>query len=159
MNLIRRHSAAIIITAVLAVVLYAAIIFVMDNMIGRTKLTIGDGVYNAKLATSQIDRERGFGNLASIDSGRALLMVFPNDGLWGIWMKDMKFPIDIVWLNAGKKVVHVEQNVSQESSTDKTYYPRVPARFVIEMSAGNIKSKNIKIGQVATFEYSEETVK
>ncbi len=158
MDLIRRHSAAIIITAVLAVVLYAAIIFVMDNMIGRTKLTIGDGVYSARLATNQVNREKGFGNLDNLDSRRALLMVFPDDGLWGIWMKDMNFPIDIVWLNASKKVVYIEQNVSPDTGIDKTYYPHVPARYVLEMSAGNVKSKNIKLGQVATFDYDKEAV-
>jgi uncharacterized membrane protein (UPF0127 family) len=152
MNLIKRNGAAIIITAVLAVVLYVAIVFVMDNMIGRTKLTLGDGVYSAKLATTQSAREKGFGGIDNVANDRALLMAFPSDGLWGIWMKDMKFPIDIVWLDSNKKVVHIEQNVSPESSTDKTYYPRTPARYVVETAAGSVKAKNIKLNKAAIFD-------
>ena len=154
MNLIRRHSVAIIMTLVLATILYVAIVFVIDNMIGRTKITIGDGVYSAKLATSQVDREKGLSKIPDFSGNQALLMVFPGDGLWGIWMKDMKFPIDIVWLDVSKKVVHIEQNVSPDTSTDVTYYPRVPSRYVLELSAGSVKSKNIKLKQIAIFDYS-----
>ena len=73
-------------------------------------------------------------------------------------MKDMNFPLDIVWLKSSKKVVYIEQNVSPDTGIDKTYYPHVPARYVLEMSAGNVKSKNIKLGQVATVDYDKEAV-
>ncbi len=158
MNLIKRNGVAIIITAVLAVMLYVAIVFVMDNMIGRTKLTLGDGVYSAKLATNRDERDTGLGGLGSLGESRALVMAFPEDGLWGVWMKDMKFPIDIIWLDSAKKVIHIEQEISPDIGTSRTFYPRSPARYVVELPSGSVKLKSIKLKQTANFDVGDRSI-
>jgi uncharacterized protein len=45
--------------------------------------------------------------------------VFDREGYQGFWMKEMNFPIDIVWLNKDKKIVHIEHNVSPDT------YPKI----------------------------------
>ena len=47
----------------------------------------------------------------------------------------MKFPLDMIWINADKKVVYVKKNV-QPSTYPNTFCPDQPALYVIEVNAG-----------------------
>ncbi|HUC96575.1 MAG TPA: DUF192 domain-containing protein, partial [Candidatus Saccharimonadales bacterium] len=78
----------------------------------ETKLWLGDGIFNIDIASTQGSREKGLSGRSDLPVDQALLMVFPNEGEWGIWMKDMNFPIDIVWLNKDKQVVYIVKNAS-----------------------------------------------
>jgi uncharacterized membrane protein (UPF0127 family) len=82
--------------------------------------------------------------------------IFPEDKVWKIWMKDMKMPIDIVWLDRDKKVVHIEENVEPDTEPHDVYQPPVPARYVLEMSAGSVQKFAIKKDMTAKL-YNEET--
>ena len=68
-----------------------------------------------------------------------MLFVFPDNDQHGIWMKDMKFPIDIIWISENYNIVHVKKDATPES------YPTVfknskPARYVLELPAGSIET-------------------
>ena len=80
-----------------------------------------------------------------------LLMLFADDGQWGIWMKDMKIPLDIVWLDANKKVIYIVTDASPSLGTSKIFQPDNPARYVLEVPAGSVKSGAIKTGDAASF--------
>lgn len=57
----------------------------------------------------------------------------------GFWMKDMKFPIDMLWLDNQYRVVSSEENVSPDTYP-KVFFPSAPSRYVIELSAGIIST-------------------
>jgi uncharacterized membrane protein (UPF0127 family) len=78
-------------------------------------------------------------------------MKFDSDDQWGIWMKDMKIPLDIVWLDKDKKVTYIVENASPELSTTKTFIPETPTRYVVELPAGTVNKAGINKGAVATF--------
>jgi len=82
-------------------------------------------------------------------------MAFPEDGKWGIWMKDMYVPLDIVWLDSKKKVVHIVTDASPELSTTKTFVPKDPSRYVLELPAGSVQKAGIKRGMLADFSDQE----
>ena len=66
-----------------------------------------------------------------------MLFVFKRSGRHGFWMKDMNFPIDILWLRNGR-VVYVAENVPPPSSGE-TPVPITPAKsanLVLELEAG-----------------------
>ncbi|AKL97973.1 DUF192 domain-containing protein [Endomicrobium proavitum] len=86
----------------------------------------------------------------------------PNDGMifffdypspLAFWMKDMKFAIDIIWINADK-VVSVTKNAQpQPGAKDdklKIYSPAFYADTVIELSAGDADKYNIEAGSAFT---------
>jgi uncharacterized membrane protein (UPF0127 family) len=60
-------------------------------------------------------------------------------------MKNMKFAIDILWLDENKKIVHVSSNVPP-CVTDPcpVYNPGMPARYVLEIPAGDAKRYALK---------------
>jgi len=121
----------------------------------ESKLFVGDGVFRTDIALSNAAREKGLSGRSGLDADQALLMVFPSEDQWGIWMKGMNFPIDIVWLNKDKKVIYIVKNAPFDDQTT-IYKPRTPALYVIELPAGATGDKAITIGKVAIFQVSGE---
>jgi hypothetical protein len=66
------------------------------------------------------------------------------------WMKDMRFSLDILWLDASHRVVHIEQGVSP-GTYPRTFCTKVPAMYVIELPAGSVAEDNIQQGQILNF--------
>src|SRR3990167_703443 len=66
----------------------------------------------AEVVSSPSDRAQGLSGRPCIEADQGMLFVFEKPGKYPFWMKDMKFPIDIVWINADKKVIDLDVNVS-----------------------------------------------
>jgi len=84
-----------------------------------------------------------------------MLMIFEKPGEHGIWMPLMRFPIDIVFLDSRKRVVGLHERarpMSFRKSTWRVYYPDKPAKYVIELPAGEIKRKRIAAHDVLLFQ-------
>lgn len=116
-----------------------------------TDLRIGDGIFNARVATSDSDRTKGLGGVTKLGSDQALLMVFSSEDKWSIGMKDMKIPIDIIWLDSNKKVVYAVTDVSLDESASKVFTPKYPAMYVVELPAGTVGNKAINNASIAIF--------
>ena len=67
-------------------------------------------------------------------------------------MKDMNYPIDIVWLDKDKKIVYIVKNAPPESYPYETFVPKQDARYVLELPAGTVGPKSIVIGKEAAFD-------
>lgn len=78
------------------------------------------------------------------DSG--MLFILPERGLHAFWMKDMKFALDIIWLDAGR-VVEV---ATLPAPTSTAYIPRheplSQADSVLELNAGMAHELGLKQG-------------
>ena len=70
------------------------------------------------------------------------------------WMKNMKFPIDIIWLNEKFSIVHIEQELQPCESVFycKSYKPNSEALYVLETIAGFTKKHNLQIGDNVDFQ-------
>jgi uncharacterized membrane protein (UPF0127 family) len=112
---------------------------------------LGDGVYNATVSKTADDITKGLSGTTGLRQDQALLMVYASDGKWSIWMKDMQYPIDIVWLDKDKKVVYIVKNAPPDSYPEK-FTPKKDARYVVELPAGATSQKNITIDQEAAFD-------
>lgn len=119
---------------------------------GGPRLTIGADkhTYKIELARTSQEQQTGLGGRVSIDQNKAMLFVFENPQVVCMWMKDMKFPIDIVWMNSAKIIVATEKNVSP-STYPKSFCPKVPTSYVLEMHAGEIDRNKIQLNQKAQF--------
>lgn len=133
-------------------VIGGVVLFVLMNQSTSAVLKIGDGEFTMRVARTERDREEGLSGTTGIGANEALVFVFPTSERWGIWMKDMKYPIDIVWLDEQKTVMHIEQHVKPESYPAKTFQPDDPAKYVIELKAGVVGSQRITIGSQAVFD-------
>ena len=157
MSKYKTRGAVFIVSGFILVIFSFFALYVVPKMFTPpTKIYIGNGVFDTRLALDNASRERGLSGVNSLGPNEALLMVFEYESDWGVWMKNMKFPIDIVWLDEAKKVVHIVKNASPEYSTDKTFKPNKPAKYVLELPAGTVVSDAINVNSLAIFQLEEE---
>ena len=116
-------------------------------------LTLPSGkVLQTEVMVSDEDRQMGLMFRPSLPAGRALLFIFDEIDFHGIWMKNCKFPIDIVWLDAQRKVVHVAPKVPPcETEPCPVYQPLQRASFVVELNAGQAAKEKAVVGSKLEF--------
>ncbi len=88
---------------------------------------------------------RGLSLHKPINKNEGLLFVFKEPDFHGIWMKDMKFAIDVVWLNEDKKVIHIREDFSP-GSYPEVAYPDAKSLYVLEVGSGFVKDNKITTG-------------
>ncbi len=130
----------------------AAYLIVEPKLRPHVTLHVGDGVFSAQVLKTDKELTKGLSGRTHLGADEAMLFVFGGDDKWSIWMKDMKFPIDIVWLDKNKKVVHIVKNVSPDSYPNESFAPTEDARYVVEFVAGTVDSRSITIGKEAKFD-------
>ena len=79
-----------------------------------------------------------------------MLFVFEKPGIYGFWMKDMQFPIDILWISPNRRVIGVAESLTP-SSFPAVYYPPQEISFALELPAGLTKRKSIREGMNVIF--------
>lgn len=130
---------------------FSAAYVLLPQLQPKTTVHLGDGVFTARIASKQEDRIKGLSDTDSLPVDEGLLMVYDDEGRWGIWMKDMHYPIDIVWLDVNKKVVHIVKNAPPDSYP-QTYVPKENAKYILELNAGTVDNKAIQVGDAADFD-------
>jgi len=97
----------------------------------------GGEVIHAELAVTDQERQMGLMFREGINPDQGMLFVFEKEGIHSFWMKNMKFSIDIIWLDKDKRIVHIEKNVPPcESGDCPSYEPPVHAKYVLEIKQG-----------------------
>jgi len=82
-----------------------------------------------------------------LNENQGMLFISPVKMKPGFWMKNMKFAIDIIWLNENK-IVDLTANLLPPIGDDlRVYYPKEPVNKVLEVKAGFINRNNLKIGE------------
>ncbi len=92
-------------------------------------------------------RQKGLSGRGGLEPDEGMLFVFPEDGVYAFWMKDMLFSIDIVWISAEGKIVHIAKSVSP-STYPTSFEPPLPVRYVLELPAGYTDQHKIAIGDI-----------
>ena len=96
---------------------------------------------------------RGLSGRAALTKGTGMLFLFEASGIYRFWMKDMKFPIDIIWLDKEKRVVHIVPRAPplQEGNPPVFYASEKPAQYVLEVNAGDAARFRITLGMRVDF--------
>lgn len=125
------------------------------SVVKKMKVTINTLSVDADVAVTANQRRKGLSKRESLPFGEGMIFIFENPGLYGMWMKDMRFAIDIFWLDQNKKIVDIATNVAPESGKKDNqltvYKPRKEAKYVLEVNAGLVDLNRIQIGDQASF--------
>ena len=135
------------IIAVLAVIVLLPVVALVERQqtLRQIIITAPNGaVLSAEVVSGIGDRMRGLSNREYLSYNEAMLFVFPDAGMHGIWMKDMRFPIDIIWLDEQQMVITIESNVSPDSYPT-VFNPVTPAKYVVEVNAGWAMQNEVEI--------------
>lgn len=114
---------------------------------GPGTVQIGGRSVTVSIASTPEARARGLGGRASLAGDEGMLFVFDSDAKYRFWMKDMRFPIDILWLSSDGNVVDMRENVFPETYPE-VFTPVAPARYVLELPAGLAKAYSVKVGDI-----------
>jgi uncharacterized protein len=88
-----------------------------------------------------------------------MLFFFPADGDYGFWMKNTLIPLDMIWIDSARKVVHIKADVPPCRIEDcPSYDPGVPARYVLELAAGEAARQQLRVGDLLRFEGMDHVV-
>lgn len=137
---------------VLLLVGVAAYLILEPKLRPHVSVQLGGTMFSARVATTEEEKTKGLSGTPSLSSDEAMLFVYDRDDKWSIWMKDMRYAIDIVWLSKDKKVVHIVKNAPPESYPYESFAPKEEARYVLELAAGVTGKRSIVIGTQATFD-------
>lgn len=123
---------------------------------GTTRVIVGDLLVDAKVASKASDRKKGLSGVDSLPLSSGMLFVFENSGEYAFWMKDMKFAIDIIWIDENKRIVTVASFATPEKGKGddelRLYKPTGAAKYVLEINAGLANLHGLKVGDVVNFE-------
>ena len=114
----------------------------------------------AESAITREQRQKGLSKRDGLPFGEGMFFVFEQSGNYAIWMKDMKFPIDIIWIGDSptgeKKIVDIAENAIPEpdkkDSQLKIYKPKSDSRYILEINAGLSRLHNLQVGDSVNFE-------
>jgi uncharacterized membrane protein (UPF0127 family) len=112
-------------------------------------------VVMAELADTVEERARGLMFRPSLEKNRGMLFAFAEPQPWSFWMKNTRVPLDIIWMDQKKKIVHIERNVPTCSRTDDgcpQYQPNENASYVLELAAGSATTLNLQRGATLRFQ-------
>lgn len=102
-----------------------------------------DGVIlGAELADSSAKQVRGLSGRMRLGARDAMLFQFPQERRYGMWMKEMNFAIDIIWIDNNLNVVDFVANATPDTFPH-VFEPSLPATYVLETEAGFIKKNGI----------------
>lgn len=115
----------------------------------NAKLFVGAVQIPIEVADTNEERARGLSGRSALKNGGGLFFIFDMPGSYSFWMKDMRFPIDIVWINENWEVVGVERGVAP-GTFPQTFYPPSEILYVLELNAGEAAKLGIDAGSKVT---------
>ncbi|MDO8424281.1 MAG: DUF192 domain-containing protein [bacterium] len=98
-------------------------------------VSIGNTTFAIEIADTEAERSKGLSGREALETGRGMLFIFPEPGPYAFWMKDMKFAIDIVWIDEALRVIGITRGVGPETFP-QTFFPPGPVKYVMEVPAG-----------------------
>jgi uncharacterized protein len=127
-----------------------------SNGYRQVNVSVNGQVLIADIAATDEQIVKGLSVKNTLAENEAMLFVFDHEAEYTFWMKNMKFPIDIIWIDADKTVVHIEHSL-QPCSSDllcPTYKPVDDSLYVLETVGGFAEKHNIAKGTRVEFELS-----
>jgi uncharacterized membrane protein (UPF0127 family) len=139
----------ILITSIIILV----VVFVLVAFSARKspQITIAGNTWVVELADTEDKQTLGLSSRASLVEKTGLLFTFPRLDKQYFWMKDMLFPIDMIFLDDKWKIVLIESNVGPETFPT-TFGGQILAKYVLEVNAGEAKKADLKVGDTAVFQ-------
>lgn len=114
---------------------------------------VGDLKVYVEVADDDAERARGLSGRESLPADWGMLFVFERPGVYSFWMYEMRFPLDIIWINETLQVAFIVENAPPCTmlTVCSPYVPNVTAKYVLEINAGLVEKYGIKVGERVVF--------
>lgn len=104
----------------------------------KATIAVKNTTIAADLAVTPDEQSKGLSGRENLSENQGMLFVMKTPGKYGFWMKEMKFPLDIFWLDRAGNVVYIKENLQPCLTTLNcpTYMPDMDSIYVLETVAG-----------------------
>lgn len=116
---------------------------------------INNHVFRLEIAKTEKQQEIGLAKYKSIPLNFGMLFPFGKPGFYSFWMKNMKFPIDIIYIR-NSRIVTIYRNVPYPKSVNEKlpiYQPAYAADTVLEINANLSQEYGFKVNQPVEITY------
>lgn len=145
----RGQEIILLILGIIGVIIIATtiwLVFFTKEPQNTTKLVINNTVIEIEILDTPEERSKGLSGREILLSNKGFWFVFEELGFYYFWMKDMNFPIDIIWIDENYKIIDITENLLP-NTYPKSFTSKEKALFILEVSTGFVKKHNIKIGE------------
>ena len=136
----------------------SGVLDLVNSKYKQATVTINGERFRVDVADTMASRELGLGKREGLPEGGGMLFVFASLSERTFWMRDVSFPIDIIWI-AGNKVVGFAENTVPHKGESLTKISRYKSPEgvdrVLEVSAGTIKRAGIVVGDDVTVNFGD----
>jgi len=116
----------------------------------QKNLQIGERIIKVDISDNDCKRVQGLSDRKDMSENNGMLFIFDKKGNYLFWMKEMNFPIDILWVDDNFNVVGIETSVAT-STYPEAFGEKYLARYVLESPSGFSDKNNIKVGNKISF--------
>jgi uncharacterized membrane protein (UPF0127 family) len=111
------------------------------------------------LAETPEQQRKGLSIKNDLKDHEGMLFLFDTPEKNSFWMKEMKFPIDIIWINPNYKIIHIEKNLQPCISflICTSYSPNENSQYVLEVNSHYTTRNNITVGDKVEFNIINST--
>lgn len=153
----RMQTWIVLVIGLLAILVALVASFASATFRPTTPVKVGQsGVFSLWVADTRDSLYQGLSGVKELPRNGGLLMDFKVSGFHGIVMRGMKVPLDVVWVDESKQVVHIVKNIPADRSEEDVFVSKKPARYVLELPAGAVDRSAMKVGNVAEFKLQGE---
>ena len=141
-----KTKTAVAIVAIAAIILAGVFIYDKTNLRSDGSVIIAGQKINVQIAKTNQDQITGLSGHWVLNSNQGMLFAFGSYTSPSFWMKDMNFPLDIIWIK-DNMIAGLDKNLKPEGSKPtKTYQPNDFINYVLEVPAGFADKNSLKIG-------------
>jgi uncharacterized membrane protein (UPF0127 family) len=109
-----------------------------------------DTVVVVSVANTDETRRQGLSGQEFLRDDTGMLFDFERDIIPGMWMKDMRFSLDFLWIDSNFRIVEIAENISPKTFPE-VFRPKEPVRYVLEVPAGFVAKHGISVGEWVDF--------
>ncbi len=117
-------------------------------------VTISEQKFSVEVADTDEERIKGLSERKSLEKDRGMLFIFEQKGKYGFWMRNVNFPLDLIYIS-DSKIVDIIKNAEPKALDAKdipVFEPEVDANFVLEINGGLSDEFKFEIGNDVIFE-------
>lgn len=104
-----------------------------------------------EVADDEKERDQGLMNREKLEEGKGMWFIFPDEAPRQFWMKNTLIPLDILFFNSNKKIVHIVENMEPcRTPQCITYFSEDSAMYALEVRGGFVKAYRVRIGDKVT---------
>jgi len=111
-------------------------------MLPTTNIHIGSRDFVVEKATNFGQQERGLMRRNSLADDHAMIFIFPQISSQTFWNHDVRFPLDVVFMDSEARVVSIQHMKPYDDTTTEP----VMAQYVIELNDGVAAKIGLKTG-------------